>query len=391
MKKKLKTCLILTLCLWLLCAPAFAQTVPEMVQAPAHVTERFTSATGKTVIEVDARVLVPQAEGAFLFPVEIKVFEKKDVQNLAPLIAPDAVWDKQESIHTLGGIKQVFYPWKVFDKQLDKSIKVSGGGFFLPGGQCFSTMLYSQIRLDDEYRTKGTVNYLVGDGREIAGDGIKGHALTTQQAEDIAQTFLSKVTDEPFSLFTMAAISGKVFDDELMLSNQHWKGESYMAVFTRQVAGMPILRAYPALNPYDRNDIYAVPVGYEYIALVMDEAGQITHFAWYHRYAIDEADTACKLQPFDNILDIAGKILPLKFAGLEKEEDQLVRINRKQLGYMSVLQRDGNQAFQLTPVWNFYGVDERNFEKYPHRTDLNQAHLTINAIDGTVIDLEYGY
>ncbi|MGI6724687.1 MAG: DUF6034 family protein [Christensenellales bacterium] len=174
----MKSCLMLTACLWLLCAPALAQTVPGMVQAPVRVARRFTSNTGKTVIEVDANVLVPEAEAAYILSVEIRAFEEEDAQRLALLIDPDAKWQKDA----------------------------------------------------DEERT-----------------------------------------------------------------------------------------------------------------------GAYRSTAWI-RWLFD-----------------------------------------RQLGYMPVLQRDSGQAFQLTPVWNFYGLNERDFEEDPHHSEMNEAHLTINALDGTVIDPAYGY
>ncbi|MGI6689784.1 MAG: DUF6034 family protein [Christensenellales bacterium] len=391
MKKHMKSCLMLAACLWLLCAPALAQTVPGMVQAPAHVNRRFASNTGKTVIEVDANVLVPKAEAAYILPVEIRAFEEEDAQRLALLIDPDAPWQKDTADERTGAYRSTAWFRWLFDRQLDKQTNVTVSNMHLPEGACVSTLLSYEVRWDDRYRTKGTVNYLAREGREIPGEGIAGHALTTRQAADIARDFVRRVTQEPFALFTMSAVSGVIFDDELILSNRHWRGESYKAVFTRQVAGMPVLASYVDLDYYGRKDIFAVPVGYEELSVTLDAQGQVSNFMWYHRYQVADAGDACQLLPFDSILDIAGKILPLKFAGNEREEEQLVRINRIQLGYMPVLQRDSGQAFQLTPVWNFYGLNERDFEEDPHHSEMNEAHLTVNALDGTVIDPAYGY
>ena len=52
---------------------------------------------------------------------------------------------------------------------------------------------------------------------------------------------------------------------------------------------------------------------------------------------------------------------------------------------MAALQRD-TLEFALTPVWNFYGHD------VPEDVHVGcRPLLTVNAVDGTVIDLEYGY
>ena len=62
-----------------------------------------------------------------------------------------------------------------------------------------------------------------------------------------------------------------------------------------------------------------------------------------------------------------------------------MHVDRVSLGYMALLQRD-KLSFALTPVWNFYGaLEDSPFE------DGWQPLLTINATDGTVVDLDYGY
>lgn len=393
MKKTRYVLAILTsaTCLWLLCAPALAKTVPDMVQAPAHVERRLTSNTGKSVIEVDAQVMVPQAEAAFLLPVEIRGFEEEDVERLAHLTDPDAGWKKEVSEYRSGIYSARSWFRSLFDEKLDKKTDITVTNYCLPEGACITTVLSYAVSWDNKYRAKGTVNYLHGEGQEIPGDGIPGHALTTKQAAEASESFVRLVTEEPFELFSMSKISGVIFDDELMLANRHRKGESYKAVLTRRVEGMPVLDSVMDLDWRGRKDIFVPLVGYEAIYVVLDERGQVSSFLWYFRYLVGEKGEAVNLLPFEKVLDIACKILPLKFAAMEQQEEQLVRIDRIRLGYMPVLRRDGGQAFQLTPVWNFYGLNVRDFEKDPYHSDINEAHLTVNALDGTVIDLAYGY
>ena len=44
--------------------------------------------------------------------------------------------------------------------------------------------------------------------------------------------------------------------------------------------------------------------------------------------------------------------------------------------------------YQLIPVWDFFGRRILNDQVYDQ---YNNALLTINAMDGTVIDRQYGY
>ena len=77
--------------------------------------------------------------------------------------------------------------------------------------------------------------------------------------------------------------------------------------------------------------------------------------------------------------------MPLKYQVEEVRGESHLFVYRIALGYMAVLQRD-TLTFALTPVWNFYGHD------VPEDVHVgSRPLLTVNAVDGTVIDLEYGY
>lgn len=63
-------------------------------------------------------------------------------------------------------------------------------------------------------------------------------------------------------------------------------------------------------------------------------------------------------------------------------------IKEIRLGYMCTMDRDRPERHLLIPVWDFYG--EREFRDGYYTFD-NQSLFTINAMDGTVIDRDYGY
>lgn len=62
--------------------------VQPKVTAPAHISESFTSNTGKTVIRVDAAVTMPDAEKMYLIPIESMAFDDAMVSRLAELVWP---------------------------------------------------------------------------------------------------------------------------------------------------------------------------------------------------------------------------------------------------------------------------------------------------------------
>ena len=83
---KKKAAALLALCLLLPCAGL--ADVKSQVNAPGHVTDLYQSHTGKTVIDVDAQVHVPDADKMFIIPVKNRVFDDSMVSVLGNLIWP---------------------------------------------------------------------------------------------------------------------------------------------------------------------------------------------------------------------------------------------------------------------------------------------------------------
>ena len=71
---------------------------------------------------------------------------------------------------------------------------------------------------------------------------------------------------------------------------------------------------------------------------------------------------------------------------------RVIHIDRVRLGYMQMAaQNSGEQT--LTPVWDFYGWEEylHDDRKEPGVPNRQYSYLTINAIDGSMVDRALGY
>ena len=163
-------------------------------------------------------------------------------------------------------------------------------------------------------------------------------------------------------------------------------GFSYTLAYTRVIDGAALLPCYGAMMNTSsfRDDLFIPAVGYEQVLLAINREGQVTSFHWSSPCLISDERIAQNLLPFENILAVARQTMPLKYQVEEVRGDIHLRIYRIDLGYMTVLQRD-TLTFALTPVWSLYGNDLND-------PDVGcRPLLTINAVDGTVVDLEYGY
>lgn len=372
---------------------ARADTLRSRLNAPERVQAVFTSNTGKTVITLDAIVTVPEAAQMHLIPVTGRFPDTEELKRYARLFWPGIpekvnVSDGKGSVYS-GHSEHIL----MVDKAKDIRVEVSTGWKRYPGleGQSGGS-LWATVRYDNEHRRKGTINYNAAYmNREIDWD-IEGHPLTLAQAAAIADARVKEITDEPFALFMAGESPGIIYDDQLMLAGKEREGTgtSYNFVYTRVAEGAPLLPCLHELQiTYERPTAAAPPMGYEQILIAVNKAGEITNCDWHNPCVVGEAGEACALLPKDDILSIAETIFPLKQQYYEQTlGGARTAVTRVSLGYMAVLQRYQAETYALTPVWNFYGRvtltrDGETFSELPL--------LTLNAIDGTVIDRKYGY
>ena len=105
----------------------------------------------------------------------------------------------------------------------------------------------------------------------------------------------------------------------------------------------------------------------------------------------------CELLSFDEIMDIFSRVGLLSIQHLERYPDlkeNTLEVYRIAFGYMAVRQPDDVDAYYYVPVWDFYGHRVLyGTGGYAHGKEFGKiwgcSELTINAIDGTVIDRRY--
>ena len=376
--------------------------VQSQVNAPAHITDTFQSNTGKTVIDVDADITVPSAEALYLIPVKSTVFDDSMVPRLADLIWPGLGSQKLEidaknDTASMEGRRQVnkyfrhsAYVMQTGTRQRDIDAQAATSYYQYPSfDEPLGADLSASVRYDDRYRQKKTVNYSSPYPAAEITEDIAEHPLSLAQAVFIGDQLMSALTDQPFALFSVGRSRGDIPDDKLITEGKQYEGTSfsYTLAYTRVIGDASLLPCYGALMNTSsfREDLFVPAVGYEQVLLSINREGQVTSFVWSSPYLISDERTEQNLLPFENILAVARQTLPLKYQVEEVQGDIHLLVYRIDLGYMAVLQRD-TLTFALTPVWNFYGND------VPENIHVGcRPLLTINAVDGTVIDLEYGY
>lgn len=131
---------------------------------------------------------------------------------------------------------------------------------------------------------------------------------------------------------------------------------------------------------------------YEAFEVGLDDSG-VFSVRW--ESPLDILETVAEetaLMPFSEIEDILNKMLLVMYEPEAKNEylhGVDIHIDKAELGLWRVAEKGTFDTGLLVPVWNFCGTYTERSEDYTNTQ--NKMLMTINAIDGSIIDLELGY
>ncbi len=146
--------------------------------------------------------------------------------------------------------------------------------------------------------------------------------------------------------------------------------------------------------------------GYETLDIYITKDG-IDEICFANQYDIGSPDTnKIELLPFSDIMAVFDKMMQVQNAALfiDKSADEgdygtppqavNYHIDKITLGYMRIYDPySGKREGKLVPVWDFYGSCTISYDEITPKSfrDANKSVLTVNAIDGTVVDRWLGF
>ena len=189
-------------------------------------------------------------------------------------------------------------------------------------------------------------------------------------------------------------------------SEESWKNlilaTGYELQYVRCVNGFPISWTPIRGGAAPENESYSGAWHYEFITLDYTKDG-LVYFYWESPHTepvLQVEDT--QLMPFDQIADIFAKMIMVKNSDVQVANERngfdTVRnydITKVKLGLMRIKAKGSFDEGLLVPVWDFWGK-ERWESDSPLVQEISGEEpskiiLTINAIDGSMIDRELGY
>ncbi len=219
--------------------------------------------------------------------------------------------------------------------------------------------------------------------------------MTAQEAQTIAQGFLADMGIEDMNLAFVEEVVGgsSVLQGGGSNLGEYLKG--YRLRFVRTVEGTPIVYTNFQVA-WDPKDSMSAPWSYEDFNMIVNDSG-IVEVNWEAKYAISKSVLdKCALRPFEEIADVFNKMILIENAMFE-ENGVKINISDINLGYTRVMEQNNNTYGLLVPTWNFYGTRTVYFKDDSGQLRENPEYekglclLTINAIDGSIIDRNIGY
>jgi hypothetical protein len=209
-----------------------------------------------------------------------------------------------------------------------------------------------------------------------------GLTITPTQAVDIANEF-----------FINAGLSDDIAVDSVYYADNN----SYYLCCARRVEDAP--GTYIEGVSYgDPSDQFAPYWEYECINMLLDDDG-IFAFNWRAPVAVTEVVTEnAALKTFDEAMEIYEDAVTYTYVAKLQDND-IVRtydIDLITLSLQRISEQNALGYGLLVPVWNFYGMQQDSYtgdngETVSVSSTIMTSMLSINAIDGTIIDLSLGY
>ena len=292
-------------------------------------------------------------------------------------------------------------------------------------GEVTDTAFLTYEVLDRE-RSYSMRNPILTDGTDIAPEMLERLGFTYDEADAMCREFLAAAGYEKdaFAVLTAAII------DDTGADYTPGTRYAYYFLYTRTVEGIPLFadRTQKTSANNSGDGAYAINWPYEKIMMEVDKDG-IVYIKWNTPIRIGQSiEEDAGLKPFGEIADIMGNAMKVSYEGIVKtvfegEVDFELEVERMELCLMRIRERGGSPTEGLiVPAWvcfgqckgtqagetryfgnvskigatdpadlAFLGMSLFEYEGQENVEAEPRALLAINAIDGSIIDLDKGY
>lgn len=223
--------------------------------------------------------------------------------------------------------------------------------------------------------------------------------LTQDEAEALGNAFVALMGFDELELIRAEqAVAESSQASALTMEPLNDMEKGWVLNYLRNVNGIPLSDtrqqgAYP-----DEGEWWA----YETLVLFVTDDG-VTECEYTAPYALKETLTErCKLLDFNSVLEVFQTMMPITYLEDWSSDDitghtEQFDITEIRFGYTRITESNNSYSGLLVPTWTFYGQNHTTYTRVSdgdtrsYTGSPGQDWMTINAIDGSVIDVSLGY
>lgn len=232
--------------------------------------------------------------------------------------------------------------------------------------------------------------------------------VTPQQAMETVKQFLMDMEVEDMMIDTafLCSSNPKNMTDQGVYEGDYQDGDpgqqAYVFRLLRKVDGVKVESTHGMSQTSVEMAVgeEKMPVGkewaYEYMLIAADDDG-ICYFNWNAPLEITEHLTEnTSMKPWSDIQNVFEKMMVMQnatYESIEGYKSVSFDITHVSLSLQRIMERDSYTTGLIVPVWNFYGTTtftEQN-GRIMKFDSFYKPLISINAIDGSVIDVDSGY
>lgn len=367
----------------------------------------WLSNTGNTVINVDAAIEIPDTQIYPIIEVGRRLVSEDEVRGMISAAFPNGTYtggDGYARTDVKKGEGSLFdhtqYEWNVESTEtVDTGITGTPQGPMRPKGSLHAVASeYGGIITSSkaEYFSALSGSYYIHKISPLRDLRDAGNPYSPSEARAIADNVILSTSGD--MLIAASGVCPDEYSDESDINAWRY----YVFIYTRAPSGIPVTytttqtghKSEAELSEMIMSGSYNTSYYYETALAIISDVG--LYYALYESpyEIIGVLEEDCARISLDEAARIAKSMLPLKYTSLERTYDKIdMTINRVTLGYTRVQMKDAPDRFILVPAWDFFGEYTMLTGGAAVNTHAGeyQSLLTLNAIDGTVIDRGYGY
>lgn len=364
---------------------AGAETIAQQIGVSSHISEIWTSNSGKLTIDMDAEVVMPAVDEIFCIDTTVHVFTPEEIQTMTSLLMAVPPQTPAYDLRYSGRYDDWRYSWEADGYAMIAKYSVVRNQI-----TDVSLWVYDQEKSRQGLIDASHLPFTQHPAQEHPMSPEEAQALADAAVQTVAPGYVMTAWGVEESVPVSAASHGRM-ENQTEFPDYP---EYYVFCYTPVIGGIPQLATF---TDCASDDSMMFPFRCNRIYIAVDADG-IAAAYWQAPEEYGERRD-CTLLSFDQIMDVAKSLLPLTQADVEKRygnRQACIQVSRVTLSYCRVQKRDQPGSYELVPVWDFFGqygyMDNGEFhaitmeDEGPYNT-----LLTINGIDGTVIDRNYGY